>query len=164
MTWLDLHFPKITWTNFWRVSDMRQYLRQGIHFSSVQYLSRVWLFATAWTPVHQASPSITNSWSLFKLMSLESVMPSKHLIPLAPSPPAFNLSQHQGLFQWVSTLHRVAKVLEFQLQHESFQWIFKTDFLQDGLVQSPCSPRDSQRVFSNTTVQKYQFFGAQLSL
>ena len=112
MTWLDLHFPKITWTNFWRVSDMRQYLRQGIHFSSVQYLSRVWLFATAWTPVHQASPSITNSWSLFKLMSLESVMPSKHLIPLAPSPPAFNLSQHQGLFQWVSTLHQVAKILE----------------------------------------------------
>ena len=44
------------------------------------------------------------------------------------SPPAFNLSQHQGLFQWVSSSHQVAKVLEFQLQHQSFQWIFKTDF------------------------------------
>ena len=50
--------------------------------------------------------------------------------PLAsPSPPSFNLSQHQGLFKWVSFLHQVAKILEFQLQHQSFQWIFRTDFL-----------------------------------
>ena len=63
---------------------------------------------------------------------------------LSPSPPAFNLSQHQGLFQRVSSSHPVAKVLEFQLQHHSFQWIFRTDFLQDGLVGSPCTPRDSQ--------------------
>jgi len=48
---------------------------------------------------------------------------------LSPSPPAFNLSQHQGLFQWVSSSHQVAKVLEFQLQHQSFQWIFRTDLL-----------------------------------
>ena len=47
----------------------------------------------------------------------------------SPSPPDFNLSHHQGLFQWVSSLHQVAKVLEFQLQHHSFQWIFRTDFL-----------------------------------
>ena len=46
-----------------------------------------------------------------------------------PSPPAFNLSQHQGPFQWVSSLHQVAKGLEFQLQHQSFQWIFRTDYL-----------------------------------
>ena len=52
--------------------------------------------------------------------------------------------QHQGLFQWVSIWHHVAKVLEFQLQHQSFQWVFRTDFLQDGLVWSPCSPRNSQ--------------------
>ena len=45
----------------------------------------------------------------------------------SPSPPAFNLSQHQGLFQWVSSLHQVAKVLEFQLQHQSFQWILRVD-------------------------------------
>ena len=49
--------------------------------------------------------------------------------PLSPSPPAFNLSQHQGPFQWVSSLHQVAKVLEFQLQHQSFQWIFRTHFI-----------------------------------
>ena len=47
----------------------------------------------------------------------------------SPSPPAFNLSQRQGLFQWVSSLHQVARVLELQLQHQSFQWIFRTDFL-----------------------------------
>ena len=61
----------------------------------------------------------------------------------SPSPPAFNLSQHQGLFQWVSSLYQVGKVLEFQLQHQSLQWIFRTDFLKDWLVFSPCSPRDS---------------------
>ena len=68
-----------------------------------------------------------------------------------PSPPALNLSQHWGLFKWVSSLHQVAKVLEFQLQHQSFQWIFRTDFLQNGLVGSPCSPRDSQE--SSPTTQ-----------
>ena len=65
----------------------------------------------------------------------------------SPSPPAFNLSQHQGLFKWVSSSRQVAKVLEFQLQHQSFQWIFRTDLLYDGLVGSPCSPRDSQESF-----------------
>ena len=62
----------------------------------------------------------------------------------SPSPPTFNLSQHQGLFQLVSCSHQVAKVLELQLQHQSFQWTPRTDLLQKGLVGSPCSPRDSQ--------------------
>ena len=62
----------------------------------------------------------------------------------SPSPPAPNPSQHQGLFQWVSSLHEVAKILEFQLQHQSFQWTPRTDLFQDGLVGSPCSPGDSQ--------------------
>ena len=48
---------------------------------------------------------------------------------LTPSPPTFNLFQHQGLFKWVSSSHQVVKILEFQLQHQSFQWIFRTDFL-----------------------------------
>ena len=60
------------------------------------------------------------------------------------SPPAFNLSQHQGLFQWVSPLHWLAKVLEPCLQHQSFRWLFRTDFFYDWLVGSPCSPKDSQ--------------------
>ena len=50
--------------------------------------------------------------------------------PLSPAPPAFNLSQHQGLFRWVSFSHQVAKVLELQLQHQSFQWIFRTNFFR----------------------------------
>ena len=62
----------------------------------------------------------------------------------SPSPPALNLSQHQGLFQWVSSSHQVAKVLEFRPQHQSFQWTLRTDLLYDGLVGSPYSPRDSQ--------------------
>ena len=90
---------------------------------------RVWLFATPCTLPCQASLSITNSWSLHKLMSIKLVMLSNQLILSTPSRPAFDLSQHQGLFQWVSSLHQVAKVLEFQLQLQSFQWIFRTDFL-----------------------------------
>ena len=62
----------------------------------------------------------------------------------SPSPPAFHLSQHQGFFQWVSSSHQVAKVLELQLQHQPFHWIFRTDFFKDGLVVSSCIPRDSQ--------------------
>ena len=71
----------------------------------------------------------------------------------SPFPPAFNLSQHQGLFQWVSSSHQAAKLLEFQLQHQSFYWTVRTDLLYDGLFGSLWCPRDSQRVFSNTIVQ-----------
>ena len=63
---------------------------------------------------------------------------------LSSSPPAFTLFQHQGLFKRVSSSHQVSKVLEFQPQHQSFQWTLRTDLLEDGLVGSPCSPRDSQ--------------------
>ena len=72
----------------------------------------------------------------------DAIQPSHPLS--SPSPSAFNLSQHQGLFKWVSSSHQVANVLELQLQHQSFQWTFRTDFLQDGLAESACSPRDSQ--------------------
>ena len=68
--------------------------------------------------------------------------------PLSSPSPAFNLFQHQGLFQWVSSLHQVAKILAFQFHHQSFQWTPRTDLLKDGLVWS-CSPRDSQE-FSPT--------------
>ena len=64
--------------------------------------------------------------------------------PSPPSLPTFNLSQHQGPFQWVSSSPPVAEVLELQLQHQSIQWILRADFLWDGLVGSPYSPRDSQ--------------------
>ena len=114
-------------------------------FVVVQSLSCVWLFVTPWTAACQASLSFTIPWSLLKLRSIESVMPSKPSHPLlSPSSPAFNSFPHQGLFQWVSSSHQVAKILELQLQHQSFQWIFRVDFLWDWLVWSPCSPRDFQ--------------------
>ena len=87
---------------------------------------------------------------------------------VVPSSPTFNLSQHQGLFKWVSFSHQVAKVLEFQLHHQSFQWIFGTDFLWDGLVGSPCSPMDSQESspkpqFKSISSSALSFFIVQLS-
>ena len=95
--------------------------------------------STPGLPVHQQLPEFTRT-HVHRVG--DAIQPSHPLF--SPSPPTFNLSQHQGLFQWVSSSHQVAKVLEFQLQHQSFQWIFRTDLLQNGLVGSPCSPRDSQ--------------------
>ena len=103
------------------------------------------LFSIPNTEAFQATLSISNFQRLLKLMFIESVMPSNLLTQLSLFPSIFNLSQHQGLFKWVSSLHQVAKVLKLQLLHQSFQWIFRTDFLWDGLVGSPCSPRDSQK-------------------
>ena len=71
--------------------------------------------------------------------------------PLSSPSPAFSLSRHQILFQWVSSSNQVVKGLEFQLQHQSFQWIFRVDFLRDWLGWSPCCPRDSQE--SSSTPQ-----------
>ena len=93
-------------------SHLRPLPQTGDSLSTVQLLSHVRLFATPWTAAHQAYLSITNSQSLPKLMSIELVMPSNHLILSSPST-ALNLSQLQGLFQWVSSSHQVAKVLEF---------------------------------------------------
>ena len=77
-----------------------------------------------------------------------------------------SLSQHQGLFQWVGSSHQVAKGLE--LQHQSFQWIFKTDFLYNWLVGTPCSPRNSQASsptpqFKASILQHSAFFIVHLS-
>ena len=80
----------------------------------------------------------------------------------SPSPPAFNLSQYQGLFQWVSSLHQVARVLELQLQYQSFQWIFRTDSFRTDLIS--LQSKGLSRIFSNTIVQKHHFFSTQLSL
>ena len=99
-------------------------------FSSVQLLSCVWLFVTPWTIACHAFLPITNSRSLFKLMSIESVMPTKYLIlchSLILLPSIF--PSIRVFFQWGSPLHQVAKVLEFQPQRQSFQWIFRIDFL-----------------------------------
>jgi len=66
---------------------------------------------------------------------------------VALSPSSLNLSYNQGLFQWLSSLYQVAKVMELQLQHQTYQWIFRVDFLQAWLVLSPCCPRDSEKSY-----------------
>ena len=81
------------------LQPMENQIPPNFLLSSVQSLSHVRLFATPWTSAHQASLSITNLPRFPELMSIKSVRPSNHLIPSSPSPPAFNLSQHQGLFQ-----------------------------------------------------------------
>ena len=110
-------------------------------------------------PVHHQLPELTQ---IHAHRVGDTIQPSHPLS--SPSPPAFNLSQHQGLFQWVSSLHQVAKVLELQLQHQSFQWIFRTDFLEDWLVGSPCRPRDSQESIPTPQFKSINSVSAQLSL
>ena len=90
-------------------------------------------------PVHHQLPELTQT-HVHRVS--DAIQPSHPLS--SPSPPDFNLSQHQGLFNWVSFPQQVAKVLEFQLQPQSFQWTLRTDLLSDGLVGSPRSPGDSQ--------------------
>ena len=102
--------------------------------------------STSGFPVHHQLPEFTQT----HVHWVSDVIQPSHPL-LSPCPPAFYLFQHQGLFQWVSSSHLVTKVLEFQLQHQSFQWIFGTDLLQNGLIGSPSSPRDSQE--SSSTPQ-----------
>ena len=90
----------------------------------------------------------------------DAIQPSRPLS--SPFPPAFNLSQDQGLFKWVGSSHQVAKVLELQLQHQSFHCVFRVDFLEDWLVGSPCCPRDSQE--SSPTPQFESINSSTLSL
>ena len=105
------------------------WLQDRIQFSSVQLFSCVWLC----DPMNCSMPGLLVHHQL-----LESTQTHVHWVsdaiqsshPLSfPSPPALNLFQHQGLFKWVSSSHQVAKVLEFQLQHQSFQWTPRTDLL-----------------------------------
>ena len=137
-----------------------------IQFSSVQSLSHVWLFETPWTSAHQASLSITDSWSLLKLMCIELVMPPDHLIlchPLLLLPSIF--PSIRVFNQWGSSSHQfdihMAKVLEHQLQHQSFQRIIRVDFLYDWLVWSPCCPRDSWESSPTPQFKSLNFFCAQ---
>ena len=112
--------------------------------------------STPGLPVHHQLPEFTQTHVCWVS---DAIQPSH---PLSSPSPAFSLSQYQGLFQWVSPSYQVAKVLELQLQHQSFQWIFCTNFLQDGLVGPPCSPRDSQK--SSPTPQFKSINSSALSL
>ena len=113
---------------------------------SLQFISFTQLWPTLSKPMKSCTPAFPVHHQLLELAQIhvhrvsDAIQPSH---PLSPSSPfAFTLSWHQGLFQWVSSSHWVAKVLE--LQHQPFQWTFKIDFLYAWLVWSPCSSRDSQ--------------------
>ena len=96
-------------------------------------------------PVHHQLPELTQTHAH---CVVDAIQPSHPLS--SPSPPAFNLSQHQGLFQWVNSLHQVAKVLEFQLQHKSFQWIFRTDL---------AGPKETDCLLTQKLVETLKPFG-----
>ena len=138
-----------------------------LQFSSVQLLSHVQLFVTPWTATQQSSLSMTNTWSLLKLMSIELVMPSNHLIlchPLLFPPSIFPsikmFSNELALpIRWPKYWSFAsASVLPMNIQDWFPLGLTGWISLQSKL-KSPCS-----RVFSNTTVQKHQFFDTHLSL
>ena len=135
------------------------YMWTSVQFSSVQLLSRVRLLATPWIAARQASLSITNSWSSLRLMTIELVMPSSYLILchplllLPPIPPSIRVfsSESALLMRWPNAS---ASVLPMNTQDWSLlEWTGWISLQSKGL----------SRVFSNTTVQKHQFFGTQLS-
>ena len=136
--------------------------------SSVQVINRVWPFATPWTAACQASLSTTNSRSLLKLMTIESVIPSNHLIfchLLLLLPSIFSSIR---IFSNESALHiRWPKYWSFSFSI-TFQLISRTDFLLDWLIWSPCSPRDSKRFLQHHSLKASvlwcsAFFTVQLS-
>ena len=116
---------------------------EDIQFSSVAQSS-----PTLCDPMNRSTPGLPVHHQLLEFTQThihwvgDAILPSHPLS--SPSPPAPNPSQHQSLFQWVSSWHEVAKVLEFQLWHHSFQRNPRADLLQNGLVGFPYSPRDSQ--------------------
>ena len=133
---------------------------------SIQILSSViqlyLLFATPWTAARQASLSITNFRSSLRLTSIESVMPSSHLslwhplLLLPPIPPSIRVFSNSQLFSWGGQSTGVSALASFlpkKSQGWSSEWTGWISLQSKGL----------SRVFSNTTDQKYQFFGAQLS-
>ena len=130
-------------------------MQSSVQFNSVQSLGHIWLLATPWTAACLAScPSQLLECPQTHVHQVTDAIQSSHL-QSSPSPPAFNHSQHQGLFKWVSSLHQGAKVLELHLHHQFFQWIFKSDFLLDGLVGPPCSPRDFQASFPVPQLRRF---------
>ena len=140
--------------------------RNGVEegFSSIQSLSRIRLFATSWTAAHQASLSIINTWSLLKFISIASVMPSNYLILcrplllLPPIPPSIRVFSNESTLPM-----RWPKYWSFSFNiSPSNEYSGLISFTMDWL--DLLAVRGTLKVFSNTTVQKHQFFGTQLSL
>ena len=140
-------------------------LSSSIKFSSVQSLSRVWLLCN---PMDCSMPGLPVYHQLLEFTQthvhwVSDVIQPSH--PLSsPSSPTFNLSQHQGLFQWVSSSHQVAKVLRVSASASVLSVNIK-DWFPLGLIGLiSLQSKGLSRVFTDTTVQRHQFFSAQLSL
>ena len=122
-----------SWTVALQAPLSMDIFRQEHWNGSVQFCSVSQSCPTLCDPMNCSMPGLPVHHQLLELTHIhihwvsDAMQPSHPL--LSPSPPAFNLSQHHGLFQWVSSSHEVAKVLEFQLQHQSFQWTPSTDLL-----------------------------------
>ena len=133
-------------------------------FSSVQLFSRVWLFETPWIAAQQDSLSITNSWSLLKLLSIASLMLFNHLILCHP------LLLLPSIFPSIRVFSNESVLCIRWPKYWSFSFSFSPSNEYSGLISLgwtdwiSLQPKGLSRVFSNTTVQKHQFFGAQLSL
>ena len=145
----------------------RSRIKSQLNYLSAGWLGQITLFSWCCS-VAQSCPTLCDSMDcsmppvLHHLLELtqphvhrvgDAIQPSHPL--LSSSPPAFNLSQFQGLFQWVNSSHEVTKVLSFSfnISPSNLEWTGWISLQSKGL----------SRVFSNTTVQKHQFFGAQLS-
>ena len=135
---------------------------ESVQFSLFHSLSCVWLFVTPWSIAHQASLCITNSQSLLKLMSIELVMPSNHLILCCPLLLLPSIFPSMRVFSNESVLHiRWPKYWSFSFSISPDEYSRLISFRMTGLIS--LQAKELSRVFSNTTVQKHQFFGSQLS-
>ena len=142
------------WLYFWwsiaGFSILYQWTINGYYldYYSVQFSSVTQSCPTLCDPMSRSTPGLPVHLQLLEFDQThvhwvgDGIQPSQPLS--SSSPPALHLSQNQGLFQWVSSSYQVAKLLEFQLQHQSFQWTPRADLFQDGLDRSPCRPRDSE--------------------
>ena len=126
----DITHIQVTHLGMWSQETLgnKQGRETPVHFSSLAQLCLTLCdpidYSTPGLPVHCQIQEFTQTHVHWVGDAIQPPHPLS-----SPCPPDFNLSQHQGLFQWVSSSHQVAKVLEFQLQHQPFQWIFRTDFL-----------------------------------
>ena len=159
--------PRVAYSGFWGEAFLTFedcWVDPSVQFSSVQSLSHVWLFVTPWTVTCQASLSIINSQSLLKFMFIESVMPSNHLILCCPLSSCLQSFTTSGSFQmsqfFASGGHTIgisASTSVLPINTQDWSPLGCTGWIS---LQS----KGLSRVFSNTTIQKHQFFGAQLSL
>ena len=132
-------------------------IRMSDQFSSVSMSG-----LTLCDPMNRSTPDLPVNHQLPEFTQTnvnpvgDAIQPSHRLS--SPSPPAPNPSHHQGLFQWVNSLHEAVKVLEFQLQHQFFQWAPRTEVFYEGLG-SPCSPRNSQESLPPPQFKSINFSG-----